>query len=604
MFKRNWAREIAGELNLGRRYIATNLDQDMETLDLDCSMLLDDDDSVSKRTLFHSESGGELIEEVSLPPVAIGDYLRRVRDHCESTFSGTVLEALKDHAEMLKWVSDGLHFHKSHGLSVCLFCDNSISEGRLCVLEKSIDERFTKLIDTTKSLQSEGEALLDKLGHWWGKVAPAAAVDLEWRPRYELVRCDQETAKEDLQSYVIAAREPLQAKAGTPNLAVVIGIDLESIEKVVALALQAREFANILIGAHNHKVQCYDQEKTDAFKALKLHRLTMIASDYNLCADKLDVASHEAVIREELQQVLASRVEGIKKRLRQHGLAVEPINRLLAAYLGHGDVTLAASEDGYQIERGGHAIDGPLSEGEKTAVAICYFISKLQENGRQLRDLIVVIDDPISSLDTKALNYAFTLLRASIEGAKQVFILMHNMQFMNEVKKWLKSRIRRDDEPTAAMYFLDVRLSSDNVRCTTMRVLPKLLRDYDSEYHYLFSVVIGFVHRTDDNVNLGYGLPNIMRKIIELFLSFKVPGADGLESKLKHPIVRDCGLDQPKISALARLAQVESHGDNLDDLVSFSSMTIEEVETAAKALCELVQRLDEQHFNMMKRICS
>jgi wobble nucleotide-excising tRNase len=56
------------------------------------------------------------------------------------------------------------------------------------------------------------------------------------------------------------------------------------------------------------------------------------------------------------------------------------------------------------------------------------------------KDLIVVIDDPVSSLDTRALNYSFNILRTMLSGTCQVFLLTHNLQFMNEARKWLIRR--------------------------------------------------------------------------------------------------------------------------------------------------------------------
>jgi AAA domain len=116
-------------------------------------------------------------------------------------------------------------------------------------------------------------------------------------------------------------------------------------------------------------------------------------------------------------------------------------------------------------------------------------------------------------------------------------------------------------------------------------------------------LILAFVTSKEDNAHLGYILPNILKKVLELFLMFKMPGPDGLGSKLKHEYVRDCGVGEARINALYRLVEVESHGDNLDDLVSFSSMTVEEARDAANALFALMGRLDSQHFNRMKALC-
>lgn len=301
------------------------------------------------------------------------------------------------------------------------------------------------------------------------------------------------------------------------------------------------------------------------------------------------------------------KLDGARQRLRAHNLAIEPINKLLAIYLGHSELSLAAVEEGYKIQRNGTPILGPLSEGEKTALAICYFLSKLEEDGRKKKDLIAIIDGPISSLDSKALNYAFNLLRLALEDAAQVIILTHNLQFMNETKKWLRSKLadanKPDKVPTAALFFLKTTPVSPSVRSAAIKALPKLLRDYDSEYRYLCSLVFKFVEMEPDNPYLGYTLPNVLRKILELFLHFKNPGPDGVGNKLRHRMVQDCGLDQARINALLRLAELESHGDNLDDIIAFSSMTIEEIRDAAWSMFALMEKLDAHHFARMKSLC-
>jgi wobble nucleotide-excising tRNase len=603
--KRDVARLIAEELNLGRRYVATNLEQDMASLRPDASMLLADDERAARKTLFYSASAGAPIVELSPPPESIVDYLGRVSTHCEGTFSGAVIEALRRHAEMLKWAKDGLDYHTSQALSECLFCGNPLTSERLELLRRSIDDRFERAVQTTQALQSERSARFDELDDWWKAVPAKSAFDASVTQACGEQLVTLERAKEDLRSQMIGVREPLQAKSLTPNLAVEVpSIDLGRASASAEFLRQGQRRVNALIKVHNDKIAGFEGEKTKVGQALKLHHLATADDDYRATATKLAGAEREATTRTLLSQGLAARIEKVQQRLRQHGLAVEPINRLLAAYLGHGDLTLATLEDGYQIQRKGAPIKGPLSEGEKTAIAICYFLSKLDEKGRRRQDVIAIIDDPISSLDTKALNYALTLLRSALVGAAQVFLLTHNLQFMNEIKKWLKPLARKETDSTAALYFLDVRLDDRGRRWAKLCVLPKLLRDYDSEYHYLVALVFAFVNNEGENGHLGYVLPNVMRKVLELFLSFKVPGADGLDSKLKHPIVRDCGLDQARVNALSRLTQVESHGDNLDDLVGFSSMTIEETRDAASALLALMEKLDEHHLQMMKRLCS
>ncbi len=94
-------------------------------------------------------------------------------------------------------------------------------------------------------------------------------------------------------------------------------------------------------------------------------------------------------------------------------------------------------DKGYLLRRADGTPVVRLSEGEKTAVTFCYFVASLQANNRKKEDLIVVIDDPISSLDTRALNYMAALIKAELGTVGQLFVLTHNLPFMIEMRKWI-----------------------------------------------------------------------------------------------------------------------------------------------------------------------
>ena len=51
------------------------------------------------------------------------------------------------------------------------------------------------------------------------------------------------------------------------------------------------------------------------------------------------------------------------------------------------------------------------------------------------------------------------------------------------------------------------------------------------------------------------------------------------------------------------MIQVESHSDSLDDLVSHSSMTIEETRDANAVLLELMEAADPDHTKAVRKQC-
>lgn len=252
-------------------------------------------------------------------------------------------------------------------------------------------------------------------------------------------------------------------------------------------------------------------------------------------------------------------------------------------------------------------MEGLPSEGEKTAIALAYFLSTIESDGRKLNDLIVVIDDPISSLDTKALNYACALVRSRLSKARQLIVLTHNQQCMNEFRKEWKAKTRPADgkDPTATFLFLDVALPEGaKKRVAQITPLSKLLREYDSEYHFLFHHVLRFTDAGEDYSEYAYMMPNVLRRVLDVFLAFKCPGNDGLKGKVQKLCDDHPDLDRTRMTALERLSQVESHSENLDDLISFSTMTLEETRDATQALMAMMAHVDAGHFKALKKICA
>lgn len=276
------------------------------------------------------------------------------------------------------------------------------------------------------------------------------------------------------------------------------------------------------------------------------------------------------------------------------------MNELLHSYLGHKELDIKTSAAGYQIQRNGRSVTSSLSEGEKTAIALCYFLSTLEAEGRDKRKLIVVVDDPISSLDTRALHHAFGLIKSALSDAGQLIVMTHNVHFMHSVKKWLGGRYR-SKTPTAAFLFLDATQdSATKVRSAALMELPKFIREYESEYHYLFHLLLKFLDGSDSGHE--YLIPNALRKLLDIFLAFKLPNNSGLANKVEQ-VAKEFGLDPARMTALDRLVQLESHADSLDDVIAFSSMTLEESKRAAEVLVEMMKRVDGRHYDQMVELC-
>lgn len=75
-----------------------------------------------------------------------------------------------------------------------------------------------------------------------------------------------------------------------------------------------------------------------------------------------------------------------------------------------------------------------LSEGDKSTIALAFFLSKLDIDPNK-QEKILVFDDPLSSLDTNRRAYTIRIIRSLLQQMKQVVVLSHNEYFLHEIGK-------------------------------------------------------------------------------------------------------------------------------------------------------------------------
>ncbi len=100
------------------------------------------------------------------------------------------------------------------------------------------------------------------------------------------------------------------------------------------------------------------------------------------------------------------------------------MNNLLTHYFGHGSLKLVALDTDtgpeagvrFEIQRGEEKAYN-LSDGECSLIAFCYFMAKLQGADSERKDLIIYIDDPISSLDGNHVFFVYGLIESLITKA-------------------------------------------------------------------------------------------------------------------------------------------------------------------------------------------
>ena len=217
--------------------------------------------------------------------------------------------------------------------------------------------------------------------------------------------------------------------------------------------------------------------------------------------------------------------------------------------------------------------------------------NKTTDKDFNLESGIVVIDDPISSLDSNSIYSAFSFMQDRTKNAGQFFIMTHNFSLFKEVRRWFCDQ-KNKPKQGHSLYMLKDELDGKK-RIAKISELDPLLRDFNSEYHFLFSTV--YNSQTEARLSKLYHIPNIVRKMLEEFFSFKNPTIDSLESKIKNVCQ-----DDTKVRKVIRFVSSYSHADKIGDTEDLS--LFQELPSVVKDIMELIRVADESHFKKMESI--
>jgi wobble nucleotide-excising tRNase len=131
-----------------------------------------------------------------------------------------------------------------------------------------------------------------------------------------------------------------------------------------------------------------------------------------------------------------------------------------------------------------------LSDGEKTALAFAYFLSKFESERNtedKRKESVVVIDDPISSLDENRLYSTAYLIRDNFAIVKQLFVLSHNFLFLKFLNNSFNGK-------TNCFFINEDKLGE----------LPNELKNFESPYFYMLKDIIEYLKNNTDYINYWY----------------------------------------------------------------------------------------------------
>lgn len=304
-------------------------------------------------------------------------------------------------------------------------------------------------------------------------------------------------------------------------------IEVSDIDTVVSELSKLVDAENEKIEQHNQIVQNAGVERanlvydgwvaflSETAVSIEMKKFNGIESKKN----KVIAELRSEISASEQEDDLASlKINQLQKSISNTSDVAEKINKLLTAMGFHRFRLRSAGESngGYRIVREDDtpAFDS-LSEGEKTFICFAYFWESLfgSEVASGLpEDVVAVIDDPISSLDSDALfmiaayiRDAANLVLKGTTNLRQLIVFTHNTQFHHE------AAYTSDRNSKERRYF---RLVKDLSGFTTVRD-DKNESKIRGSYALLWHSVVEAARTEDESDLVRVGVFNIVRRILE-----------------------------------------------------------------------------------------
>ncbi|ROS52453.1 wobble nucleotide-excising tRNase [Frigoribacterium sp. PhB118] len=538
-------------------------------------------------------------------PTISDDLGGRVRSALSRNVDSDPIAELVDSPALEKWTEDGVALHDAG--APCKFCHSgTVTEATLATYRRHFSDALQGLRSELNGLVSEAESLSDQWSAWIQLLPASAALLADHKEKYETARAQMDTAVTDLKSAAAAVVGRLKERLADP----LTPLSEEAAGEAVLAYPDTVEIDSLL---DQNDRECADQDtrKSEAQKAVEEHVGSSHVDKYRAAKERQVVAARciQAIQRQVL--ALEQRAQMLDHSQQDTGLMALQIHQDLREHFGHEHLAVAVSEDGkgYVVTRNG-AMASDLSEGERNAIAYSYFLSTLDAEGVDPKSTVVVIDDPVTSLDKEALFAAFALAEERTSEFAQTIYLTHDYEFfrlqMNQRKNAMATSQKRiaEGHATEATYPLASVLEMYSsfvpgtvTRVSRLRPLSQKLLQHPSEYHYLFSKVGGaVVAEAGDELPL---LGNAARRLFEGFITFRAPQGNNFEQKVEA-ISKSKGIGPTLSKRVVKFLHGHSHRE---DPTPATALDFPSIERELRSVLEYMKKADEEHLdNMCKAV--
>ena len=349
------------------------------------------------------------------------------------------------------WIRQGHEHYKNSTDGKCPYCQQPLPATFEDDIRSCFDEKYQQDIDSyikfktayavdcSKVLQS----LKTHLNH------PMPTLDLK----------DYQESVALLEKTLEINQQRLAAKESEPSKPITLDDTDSIIEDINAII----DKLNAQIKRNNEAVEKRKDTKTKCKKYIMEYFASVLEEDIKIFTSKFtpadqerkNAAAKEADLQQKIQDLDKS-IAFLNAQIVNIQTTVDSINKILreSGFQGFYLRAKADTPGTYEVIRENRESEGTakdLSEGERNFIAFLYFYHCVRGSldSNNIKDKIVVIDDPVSSMDSNALFIVGAIVREMInvcrnnteylnpkvpgDYIRQIFILTHNVYFHNEV---------------------------------------------------------------------------------------------------------------------------------------------------------------------------
>ena len=422
------------------------------------------------------------------------------------------------------WVRDGhTHFSGSAG-GKCPYCQQKLPANFENEIATTFDAQYQQDIRDLGQFQSTyGRETADIVRVLQTNTTDAMP-SLDLRAYQEKLSLLESKFEVNRQRIAEKVKEPSKTVSleDTDTLLLEIGAMIDGINKLI------KANNDVIAAKKSSKEKC----KTEIMQYLAF----MLADEVTSYKDEVarlekeikEITERGTLLRKEISE-LTREISELNKHNANTEAAIDSINKILrdSGFQGFSIRAKDGVENVYEIVRENGTVAENLSEGERNFIAFLYFYHRVRGsmNSEELKEKIVVIDDPVSSMDSTALFIVSAIVREMInvcrnnteylnpqvpgDYIKQLFILTHNVYFHREVTYQQVGYYN-----CTSFYMIR---KNDNV--STVKLCKRQNKEIPSEEENYNPVQNSYAALWDELRDLHSTIPalNVMRRILEYY---------------------------------------------------------------------------------------